>query len=125
MFLNAVLFNSDLSEWDVSKVTNMDNMFADATSFEQNLCGDAWVHSKASKDGMFKGSSGSIPQTTCTTTTTTAIPPRSKEELKNAVDACLKLSPEGDCSTGPHGPIGEWDVSSVTDMRLVFSNSNS
>ena len=65
MFTSASSFNGDLSKWDVSKVTNMDYMFADAASFEQNLCGDAWVHSKASKDDLFAGSYGSISQTTC------------------------------------------------------------
>ena len=49
--------------------------------------------------------------------------PQSKEELKSAVDAYLKLSPKGDCSDCPHGPIGEWDVSRVTDMRDTFSNA--
>ena len=34
---------------------------------------------------------------------------------------CLKLSPT-DCSKGPHGPIGSWDVSSVTDMSLSFNH---
>ena len=33
--------------------------------------------------------------------------------LRRAVVACLKLSPEGDC------PIGDWDVSGVTDMGIV------
>ena len=47
--------------------------------------------------------------------------PQSKVQLKSAVDACLKLSPKGDCSEGPHGPIGEWDVSNVADMSHLFS----
>ena len=25
-----------------------------------------------------------------------------------------------DCSKGPHGPIGSWDVSDVTDMSYLF-----
>ena len=44
----------------------------------------------------------------------------SKAELKTAVEECLKLSPSGDCFDGPHGPIGEWDVSRVTDMNRMF-----
>ena len=35
------------------------------------------------------------------------------------VDACLDLSPEVYCDS--HGPIGEWDVSGVTDMSSIFS----
>ena len=48
--------------------------------------------------------------------------PKSKEELTTAVDAYLKLSPKGDCSECPHGPIGEWDVSRVTDMSALFGS---
>ena len=51
--------------------------------------------------------------------------PQSKVQLKSAVDTCLKLSPEGDCSKGPHGPIGEWDVSNVADMSRLFSYAKS
>ena len=44
--------------------------------------------------------------------------------LKAAVTACLGESPEGDClcqnGCGTHsGPIGQWDVSSVTDMTAM------
>ena len=44
-------------------------------------------------------------------------------QLKSAVDACLKLSPRGKCSKGPHGPIGTWDVSRVTDMSRMFARA--
>ena len=47
--------------------------------------------------------------------------PKTRQELKDAVDACLRLS--DDCSIGPHGPIGTWDVSRVTDMHGIFYNS--
>ena len=56
--------------------------------------------------------------------TTTMAAFSSNAELKGAVDAYLKLSPEGDCSNGPHGTIGEWDVSRVTGMSDVFANAN-
>ena len=49
---------------------------------------------------------------------------QSKAELKDAVDACLELSSKGDCSKGPHGAIGEWDVSRVTDMSRMFAYAN-
>ena len=44
--------------------------------------------------------------------------PKNRAELKAAVDQSLNLS--SDCSKGPHAPIGEWDVSSVTDMSVMF-----
>ena len=70
MFRKTISFNGDISKWDVSSVTAMDNMFQDATSFKQELCGAAWVHSKASKTDMFSDSPGSIPGTVCTSPST-------------------------------------------------------
>ena len=65
MFNGASSFNSDVSKWDVSRVTNMWQMFYGASSFDQKLCGEAWVHSKADKYEMFSRSPGSISTTVC------------------------------------------------------------
>ena len=88
MFRKATLFNGNISKWDVSMVTNMDFMFLDAKSFQQKLCGTSWVNSKASKDRMFEGSSGSISEIVGTTGTT-RFSPQSKGELHRAIKACL------------------------------------
>ena len=40
MFQGATSFNQDISNWDVSGVTDVQGMFKDATSFNQNL--SAW-----------------------------------------------------------------------------------
>ena len=65
VFENATWFNTDLSWWDVSRVTNMQRMFYGASSFNQSLCGNAWVNSKAPKTQMFYGSPGSISKIAC------------------------------------------------------------
>ena len=65
MFQGALSFNRDISKWQVSSVIDMRNMFRDAASFNQNLCGARWVHSDAIKTGMFADSSGSISQDEC------------------------------------------------------------
>ena len=44
----------------------MTSMFHEAGAFKRELCGAAWLGSKAIKKKMFQGSSGSIPQTVCT-----------------------------------------------------------
>merc|ERR1712226_1448435 len=85
-------------------------MFQNAKSFTQILCGAAWVDSKASKYGMFQGSSGyispSCTPTTTTTTTTTADPsaiptippvpaaltPNTAEEAEEAEEAAAMAS---------------------------------
>ena len=66
-FASASEFNQDLSKWDVSAVDHMANMFNLASAFNRELCGTAWVQSKADKSEMFSGSPGTISSTLCTT----------------------------------------------------------
>ena len=39
MFSNALAFNQDLNNWDVSKVANMEYMFSNAYVFNGNISG--------------------------------------------------------------------------------------
>ena len=56
--------------------------------------------------------------------TAPAFSPKNGEELTSAVEACLKLSRQGYCSSGPHGRIGDWDVSSVVGMSKLFADAS-
>ena len=67
IFSHASAFNQDLSKWDVSAVTGMGSMFHGASAFKRELCGVAWVNSKAGKSDMFTESPGLISSTVCTT----------------------------------------------------------
>ena len=56
MFIYAPTFNRDISEWDVSAVTDMTGMFQTAYAFNQDL-GD-WCDSAAVKKYYFSLDSG-------------------------------------------------------------------
>ena len=48
--------------------------------------------------------------------------------LKTAVDACISENSTGDCKCengcgSYNGPISAWDVSKMTDMKDLFSNT--
>ena len=52
LFANATVFNQPLNNWDVSLVENMMNMFVSAKSFNQEL--DSWnVGLVENMEGMF------------------------------------------------------------------------
>ena len=68
MFSDASAFNQDLSKWNVSAVDDMQSMFDGASAFKRQLCGTAWVNSKAHQKDMFKDSPGSISPAVCATT---------------------------------------------------------
>ena len=54
MFQSAVNFNGDISNWDVSSVTNMKNMFHNTVRFNQDIGGDSWdVSNVEDMGGMF------------------------------------------------------------------------
>merc|ERR1719271_1734041 len=65
MFSGAKAFNRDVSRWDVQSALNMDLMLFHATAFRQVICSGTWTYSTTVKSAkhMFEGSSGSISTT--------------------------------------------------------------
>ena len=45
--------------------------------------------------------------------------PRS-DGLQDVIVQCSPITPTGDCSQSPYGPMPDWDVSAFTDMRHLF-----
>jgi surface protein len=62
MFAGASSFNYDLSNWDVGRVTNMFEMFFNATRLNQNLCPwgpklpAAFIYGTSAADKLFTDS---------------------------------------------------------------------
>ena len=52
MFMGATKFNQAIGNWNVSKVTDMGFMFMGATSFNQDLC--AWYNSIQSSTSVYE-----------------------------------------------------------------------
>ena len=105
MFQEAAAFNGDLSEWDVSSVTNMRNMFNSAQAFDGDI--SAWnVSSVTDMRKMFWGAAafnGDI----------------SAWNVSNVTSMDIMFA----SATKFNGDISAWNVSSVTSMDAMFSGA--
>ena len=93
-------FNQDISSWDVSNVTNMNDMFSGTIDFNQDI--SSWDVSNVTKmGGMFSDSqfNGNI----------------SSWDVSNVTNMAGMFM-----SSQFNQPIGDWNVSNVTDMSLMF-----
>ena len=106
-FFNNNSFNSNISFWDVSNVTNMDGMFYNADVFNQNISN--WNTSKVDNMGsMFKNAS-SFNQDISSWDT-------------SKVTKMLDLFR---AATSFNQNISQWDTSSATSMSKMFENATS
>ncbi len=102
MFDNAKSFNQDISGWNVSNVTNMEYMFHNANSFNQNI-GNWDVSNVTNMYGMFSYA----------TTFNQDIGNWDVSSVNN-----MSFMFEGASSFNQN--IGNWDVSNVLDMTGMF-----
>ena len=105
MFRGATAFNGDISDWDVSNVTDMSGMFRDASAFDQNISG--WdVSNVTDMASMFWGASAF------------------NQDIGDwGVSGVTNMASMFRDATAFNQGIGGWDVSSVTNMASTFSGA--
>ena len=104
-FFNNNSFNSDISFWDVSNVTDMDGIFYLANSFNQNISN--WdVSSVLNMGSMFKGASSF------------------NQDITNwDTSSVIKMLGFFEGATAFNQDISTWDTSSVTSMQGMFKDA--
>ncbi|MCS3827539.1 surface protein [Salinibacter ruber] len=107
VFFNASSFNQDISTWDVSNVKNMSRMFWDANRFNQDI--GSWdVSSVIDMSLMFIGAS------------------RFNQDISDwDTGSVVKMNSMFRDTDEFNQNIGSWDVSSVTDMGSMFWRAES
>ncbi len=107
MFANATSFNGDLSNWDVSHVTNMFSLFHDAAAFNQDIGG--WDTSNVTTmSGMFRYTDNFNQDI-------------SGWDTGNVTTMNSMFNEAGSFNQD----IGGWDTSSVTNMFMMFADASS
>ena len=105
MFNRVTTFNQSLSNWDVSKVTDMGFMFAGATSFNQPL--NNWnTGNVTNMSYMFNGA-------------TAFNQPLNNWDTSNVIGMNSMFLE----ATSFNQPIGNWDTSKVVSMFGMFQNA--
>ena len=107
MFYNATTFNQPLNNWDVRNVEDMGNMFQDATRFNQPL--NNWdVSSVTNMIGMFNGATNFNQSL-------------NNWDVRNVEDMGNMFQN----ATSFNQPLNSWDVRNVEDMGNMFQNATS
>jgi surface protein len=99
-------FNTDISNWDMSNITNMSGMFNDASHFDQDI--SSWdVSNVTDMNYMFSGAESF------------------NQNIGNWNVSNVKNMHAMFQGTSFNQDISSWDVSNVTEMTTMFANSSS
>jgi surface protein len=104
-FKDKTTFNGDILSWDVSNVTTMSGMFNRASSFNQNL--NYWDVSKVTDMNYMFSETSVFNQSL------------NYWDVSNVTDMSFMFY----SASNFNQDLGSWDVSSVTDAGSMFDNS--
>jgi surface protein len=130
MFYNAKSFNSDLSKWNTSQVTNMSSMFCDAMNFNSDISN--WDTSKVTDMSVmfyYATNFNSDISRWDTSNVTDMINMFFRAENFNSDISRWDTSNVTNMSGMFYGAINfnkdisRWDTSKVTDMEYMFSSA--
>ena len=115
LFLDMENFNENISEWDVSNVTNMHGMFEGAWFFDQPL--NDWDVSKVTDMAdMFDSSNSPNPSSFNQDI--------SRWDVSKVTNMSYMFCGSDRGRHDFNQPIGNWDVSKVTDMSSMFEHAS-
>jgi len=126
-FFDNTSFNSDISSWDTSSVTDMYRMFGGATAFNQDI--GSWDTSSVtdmsymfSNATSFNQDIGSWDTSSVVNMTTMFSDATSFNQDINSwnISSLTRMRYMFSDATSFNQDIGSWDTSSVTDMEGVF-----
>jgi len=106
LFLHTRYFNEDISNWDVSNVTDMSSMFTGNEIFNQDISN--WDTSNVTDMSYMFGGCNKFNQDISTWNVSKVT------NMKGMFSAARNFTHD----------IGNWDVSNVTDMSTMFASGN-